>query len=65
MLPLLPLFGYLIDTQCVMRGSIAKNATPLLPLCYPWKLFIILIKLFYIIICVGKNFEFTGWFLGF
>ena len=32
MLPLLPLLGYLIDTQCVIRGSIDKNATPLLPL---------------------------------
>ena len=31
MLPLLPLLVYLIDIQRVMRGSIAKNATPMLP----------------------------------
>ena len=31
MLPLLPLLGYLIDIQCVIRGSIVKNAAPLLP----------------------------------
>ena len=31
MLPLLPLLVYLIDIQRVIRGSIAKNATPMLP----------------------------------
>ena len=38
MLPPLPLLVYLIDIQRVIRGSIAKNATPMLPPCYPWNL---------------------------
>ena len=50
MLPLLPLLVYLIDIQRVIRGSIAKNATPMLPPCYPWNLSQRTAKLFYIII---------------
>ena len=64
MLPLLPLLVYLIDIQRVIRGSIAKNATPMLPPCYPWNLSQRMAKLFYIIIRHREDWEFTGMFLG-
>ena len=64
MLPLLPLLGYFTDIQRVMRGSIAKNATPLLPQCYPLKFSQTHTKLFYRFISHSGNWEFTGRFLG-
>ena len=64
MLPLLPLFGYCADIERFRRGSIAENAAPLLPLYYPWKLSELRTKLFYTIVCLAKNEEFIGMFLG-